>query len=46
MSVITPILMVPSVYCACEVAQEIVTANKVILISRFMGALPVDLPAA
>src|SRR5436309_11080941 len=43
MSVMTPILMVPSVYCACEVAQESVTASAAMLISRFMDALPVDL---
>src|SRR5262245_39087024 len=45
MSFITPILMVPSVYCACALAQESVSASAVILISRFMGALPVEFPA-
>src|SRR6266513_1501877 len=40
MSFITPILMVPSVYCACVVPQPIVTASTVRLISRFMWLPP------
>src|SRR6266850_1888701 len=40
MSFITPILMVPSVYCACALPQPIATASAVRLISRFMWLPP------
>src|SRR5712691_9380663 len=40
MSFITPILMVPSVYCDCAVPQPIATASAVKLISRFMWLPP------
>src|SRR5262245_41765347 len=37
MSFMTPILMVPSVYCACAPGHPRVTASAVRLMSRFIG---------
>src|SRR6516164_4063309 len=40
MSFMTPILMVPSVYCACAPGHPRATASAVRLMSRFIGVSP------
>src|SRR4029077_8563474 len=40
MSFMTPILMAPSVYCACAPGHPRVTASAVRLMSRFIGVYP------